>query len=97
MKVVYTAILGTQYDDLKEPTFISEGWKYICFTDQPLTSKHWEIIPVPSTTNPQRQAREIKIISFKLYGWMPVLKSIWILINFGIIISEHHSQHHGTR
>ena len=69
MKVVYTAILGSIYDDLKEPTVISPGWKYVCFTDQPLQSNIWEIRPVPTTGNPQRQARELKITAFKQWQY----------------------------
>lgn len=77
--VCYTAILGSIYDDLKEPTVISPGWKYVCFTDQPLTSNVWEIVPVPSTGNPQRQARELKITAFKQWQY-----SIWLDASFQI-------------
>jgi len=62
MKVVYTAIIGN-YEDLKEPAVISEGWEYFCFTDQPLQSKVWKIIPISSTElSNQRLARKIKIL-----------------------------------
>lgn len=40
--ICYTSIFGP-YDDLKEPLVVTEGWQYICFTDQPLTSKVWQI------------------------------------------------------
>ena len=50
-KVVYTCIYG-DYDDLKEPTVISDGWDYICFTDQELKSKTWKIVKEkPHTDN----------------------------------------------
>jgi len=80
MKVVYTAILGSIYDDLKEPTVISEGWKYVCFTDQPLASNVWEIrkIIVPGN-DPQRYARELKITAFKQWQY-----SIWLDASFQI-------------
>lgn len=39
---IYTAIFGP-YDDLKEPLVVTEGWKYICFTDQNLKSDVWQI------------------------------------------------------
>lgn len=45
-KVVYTIILG-DYDDLKEPEFVSEGWDYVCFTNNKhLRSKVWRIVQV---------------------------------------------------
>ncbi len=63
-KVVYTAIIG-KYDKLKEPKVVSEGFDYVCFTDnEKLKSTIWKIVPV---TNPQvldnfRLARKIKIL-----------------------------------
>lgn len=41
--IIYTAIFGG-YEELKEPTVITPGWRYICFTDrvQPF-SKVWEV------------------------------------------------------
>jgi hypothetical protein len=45
-KVVYTIILG-DYDNLKEPEIISEGWDYICFTNRDdLRSEIWKIVKV---------------------------------------------------
>lgn len=32
VKVCYTVISGS-YDGLKEPRYVTPGWKYICFTD----------------------------------------------------------------
>ena len=65
MKVIcYTAIIG-KYDKLKEPKVVSEGFDYVCITDDvTLKSPIWKIVPV---TNPQRldnsrQARKIKIL-----------------------------------
>lgn len=50
-KVVYTCIYG-DYDDLKEPVTVSDGWDYICFTDQDLKSKTWKIVKEkPHTDN----------------------------------------------
>lgn len=79
MKTCYTAILGSVYDDLKEPTVISPDWQYICYTDQSLTSKVWQIIQVPSTGNPQRQARAIKITAFSQWRY-----SLWLDASFQI-------------
>ncbi len=42
-KVAYTFIFG-DYDDLKTPSVITEGWDYICFTDDPnLHSDVWDV------------------------------------------------------
>lgn len=58
-KAIYTALIG-DYEDLKEPTVITPGWDYICFTDQPLQSKVWKIFKVYSD-DARRSARELKI------------------------------------
>ena len=62
-KAIYTAIIGN-YEELKEPTVITPGFDYICFTDQPLKSKVWQIrkIEVEPELTPQRMARKIKIL-----------------------------------
>ena len=54
---IYTAIFGP-YDTLKEPK-VTEGWKYICFTDQPFTSKVWSIVKMSGGI---KEARIIKIL-----------------------------------
>jgi hypothetical protein len=42
-KAVFTFIIGN-YDHLKTPAVISQGWDYICFTDNPgLTSSVWDV------------------------------------------------------
>ncbi len=42
-KCVYLVIIG-DYNHLREPTIITPGWDYICFTDNSkLKSKNWEI------------------------------------------------------
>ena len=60
-KVLYTAILSN-YDDLKEPTIVSPGWDYVCFTDQDLSSNVWQIRKIEYEGDPQRMARRIKIL-----------------------------------
>lgn len=47
-KTIYTVLTG-QTDNLKEPTKITPGWRYICYTDDPnLKSDLWEIVLVDS-------------------------------------------------
>jgi len=43
-KIVFTALYGG-YDKLRDPAVISDGWDYICFTnDKDLKSSVWKII-----------------------------------------------------
>jgi len=79
-KVVYTAILG-DYDILNEPTIVSEGWDYWCFTDQPLKSDVWKIIHTGYDGDPQRTARKIKILFDK---FVPHNYSLWVDASFHI-------------
>lgn len=59
---VFTAIFSN-YDDLKQPLVITEGWKYIVFTDQDLVSDVWEVIKVPvMECGAQKTARYYKIM-----------------------------------
>lgn len=57
---IYTVIFGP-YEDLKEPLVITPGWSYVCFTDQPLTSNVWKIIPVDTWADKRMHSREYKI------------------------------------
>lgn len=42
--VCFTALFGP-YEDLKQPSVYTDTWAYYCFTDQPVTSNIWRIIP----------------------------------------------------
>lgn len=54
-KVCVVPIFG-DYDDLKEPTVVSEGWKYICISDKHHKSKVWKtkIFKNDTLTNKQK-------------------------------------------
>lgn len=78
MKVIYTALFG-DYEELKEPTVITPGWKYVCFSDQPLKSDIWQIINTDVIDTPRRTARWYKIM-----GWIDWEESIWIDCSFQI-------------
>ncbi len=77
-KVIYTAIIGN-YDKLKEPKVVTEGFDYVCFTDNvTLKSPIWKIVPV---TNPEgldntRLARKIKILCNSILKEYDL--SIWV-------------------
>ncbi len=72
--VCYTAIFS-HYEELKHPKVITPNCRYICFTDQPLTSEVWEIIqaPLPLDVDPVRLARYYKIME-----WVDWKRSIWV-------------------
>lgn len=65
MKTVYTAIFS-KYDELKEPAFTTQGWKYVCYTDQDFKSDVWEVRKVPVMEwGPAKTARWYKIMFHK--------------------------------
>ena len=78
-KVIYTCITGG-YDTLDDPSFISEEFDYICFTDNPnQTSKVWKIQPIPEellSLSKVRQQRCIKINPHKYLKNYDL--SIWV-------------------
>lgn len=77
---IYTAIFGN-YEELKEPTVITPNWKYVCYTDQPITSNVWQIIKMPTPENARRLARRIKILA---HEYVSDTKHIWIDASFVI-------------
>lgn len=79
---IYTAIFG-DYDDLKEPFVINDGWRHICFTDQDLESNVWEIrkVPVIENLDASKTARWYKINFHKV---IDDPYSIWIDATFFI-------------
>lgn len=79
-KTIYTAIIS-RYEDLKEPTIITPSWRYICYTDQPITSPVWEIRPIDVTMEPQRMARYIKI---NFHKFVETEYSLWLDASFRI-------------
>lgn len=61
-KIVYTCITNS-YDAPKKPEFITDGWRYILFTDTPdLSVAGWEVIHIenPDNLEPVKLARRVK-------------------------------------
>lgn len=77
--VVYTCITGG-YDGLIEPTVITPGVDYICFTDDAtLKSKNWEIRPMPEELkdlSAVKQQRGVKILAHRYLPDYDI--SIWV-------------------
>ena len=66
-KCIYTCISGN-YDTLRDPKVITDGWDYICFTDQNITSDIWEIRKIPDDLQQYSQVKRqrlLKILSYK--------------------------------
>jgi hypothetical protein len=80
MKTVYTALIGN-YEELKEPTIITPGWKYVCYTDQPLQSRTWQIKKIIPTKSGSRTAREIKLL---FHNYVKTKYSMWVDASFQI-------------
>lgn len=63
--VAYTAIFGGR-DTLKDPAFVTQGCRYVCFTDAPLQSDVWEIVEAGlQGRDPRRAARRYKLLSHR--------------------------------
>lgn len=63
-KVVFTFIING-YDTLKDPTIVTPGWDYLCYSDEGLSSEVWQSVrsnglPV-GVTCPKRRASLLKI------------------------------------
>jgi hypothetical protein len=62
MKLIYTAIFGN-YDKLWEPKVVTEGWEYVCYTDQNFESNVWQIINIdPPHKDLTKASKFIKIM-----------------------------------
>lgn len=85
-KVVYTCITGN-YDSMVEPDFISEGFDYICFTDdKELKSNIWKIVQLgdmPEELTSVKKQRYVKICPHKFLPDYDL--SIWVDGNVKII------------
>ena len=77
-KVVYTCIVG-KYDTLRDPIVVNPNWDYVCFTDQNLSSKVWDVRPIPRdclSEDTKKIQRKIKILPFRYLKNYDL--SIWI-------------------
>lgn len=84
-KVVYTCITGG-YDSLIEPKQITQGFDYICFTDNPLlTSTTWDVRPMPEgleNLSKVKQQRYVKLNPHKFFSEYTM--SVWVDGNIAI-------------
>ena len=77
--VVYTCITGG-YDNILEPTFVTSGVDYICFTDdKTLKSRTWKFRPIPDellSFSKVKQQRAVKILAHRYLSDYDI--SIWV-------------------
>ena len=74
--VIYTAIAGGGRDVLEDPIPVP-GVRYVCFTDQPVQSKIWEIRPFEFITGSNViTAKHPKVLPHKYFADYDV--SIWV-------------------
>ena len=62
--IVYTVITN-DYDTLRDPRVVTPGWRYVCFSDQPIESDVWEFHKIGSTPGADR---EVKIMGHKFFN-----------------------------
>lgn len=61
--ICYTCMTG-EYDNLRDPLIVTEGWKYICFTNNSkVTSNVYEVIKINENIHPVKLARKYKILA----------------------------------
>jgi hypothetical protein len=63
---VFTSVLGPHTDGLKDPKVVNPNVLHVCFTDQPLKSKHWRIEHMDATDDPKLKSRRLKILGHPL-------------------------------
>lgn len=75
--IVYTTVFG-ETDKLQEPQVDSKA-RFVCFTDQPISSDRWEIIRKPKSFTPKRLCREMKLQPHVVFP--DADKTLWIDAN----------------
>jgi hypothetical protein len=58
--IVFTCMVG-KTDPLKRPTVINRNVRYVCFTDQSQVVSPYQLVRVPTGTDPRLTSRQIKI------------------------------------
>lgn len=81
--IVYTTVFGNT-DALAEPVARGDA-RFVCFTDQPITSRHWEIVKVPTLAAPKRECRKYKQRSHAVFPDADL--TLWIDCNFTLLMA----------
>src|SRR5687768_14106362 len=63
---IYTCITAG-YDELRDPRRVTPGVDYVCFSDQPLASRVWQVRPLAHVgATSSRSARYHKLLSHRV-------------------------------
>lgn len=78
-RICYTAITGG-YDELTDPTVISDGWRYICFTSNPdIKSSVWEVMPMMEELMKSSNVKAQRMIKICPHRYLPNYdECIWV-------------------
>ena len=78
-KVVYTCITS-DYDRLSNPKFLTDGFDYVCFTDnKAITSDVWDIRPLPKETEGLSQVKKQRFVKINPHLLLSEYDmSIWV-------------------
>lgn len=80
--IVYTCITNN-YDSLKDPSIISDGWEYVCYTNSDLKSDIWQIQKIyDSSLDAKKLARFIKLHPHELFDNYDIV--LWVDSNLKI-------------
>lgn len=97
--VVYTCVFGDT-DPLREPARPGRT-RFVCFTDQPLRSRVWEIVQLPQQATPKRACRSYKQPSHEVFP--EAAATLWVDAQFVLtadpqdILRRHGSELTGFR
>jgi len=82
-KVAYTAVIGS-YDQPREPSVISDGWRYILYTDLDIKSDVWEVVKVGSGRTPRENIYIARMIKILFHEFVDARLSLWVDANIQI-------------
>ena len=68
--VCYTVISG-DYDDIIEPSVITFGWHYLCYSDKKIKSNIYELIPIPFELNKLSQVKRQRMLKILPHKFIP--------------------------
>lgn len=85
MLTVYTTVFGNT-KPLHEPE-VTGGARFVCFTDQSITSGQWEIRRVPLVLAPSRECRKLKQMSHLVFPKSEI--TLWVDSPFSLLIDPH--------
>jgi hypothetical protein len=89
--IVYTCVFG-HTDPLHEPV-VTGSARFVCFTDQPIKSRRWEIVRVDPQNAPTRASRMMKARSHAAFPdaeW-----TLWMDANFSMEVDPESLKPHG--